>query len=158
MEELAALTDGPFYALLARHVRAVAGSDVALLGDVAEALATAGFDLYASEAALAASEAAHRTRAPREATRWLNRARALRSRCEAAPAVADLAPILVSITRREREIAVLAAQGLASKQIGARLFISARTVDNHLAKVYVKLGVRTRAELAALLGDAGVTF
>jgi DNA-binding CsgD family transcriptional regulator len=158
MEELSALTDGPLYALLARHVRAVTGSDVAMLGGVVEALATAGFDLYASEAALAASEAAHRTRAPREATRWLNRARALRSRCEAAPAVADLAPVLVSITRREREIAVLAAQGLASKQIGARLFISARTVDNHLAKVYVKLGVRTRTELAALLGDAGVTF
>jgi DNA-binding CsgD family transcriptional regulator len=63
---------------------------------------------------------------------------------------------LVSITRREREIALLAARGLASKQIGARLFISARTVDNHLAKVYVKLGVRTRTELAEVLGRSAL--
>ncbi len=61
-----------------------------------------------------------------------------------------------AITRREREIALLAAQGISSKQIASRLFISSRTVDNHLAKVYVKLGVRTRAELAAVLGDGAV--
>jgi DNA-binding CsgD family transcriptional regulator len=49
----------------------------------------------------------------------------------------------------------LAAQGLASKEIGERLFISRRTAENHLAKVYDKLGVRTRSELARVL-DGGV--
>ena len=67
--------------------------------------------------------------------------------------IIDAGPI--ALTRREREIAMLAAQGLASKEIGERLFISRRTAENHLAKVYDKLGVRTRVELARVL-DGGV--
>ena len=51
---------------------------------------------------------------------------------------------------------MLAAQGLASKEIGERLYISRRTAENHLAKVYEKLGVRNRAELARVL-DGGIT-
>ncbi len=50
-----------------------------------------------------------------------------------------------------REIASLAAQGLASKTIGERLFVTSRTVDNHLARIYTKLGVGSRAELADAL-------
>ncbi len=156
MEELAAATEGPLYALMAREARAVTDSDPAALGQVAEELAAIGFDHHASEAALRASEAAERRHQPRVATRWLNRANDLRARCEGTPAVTEMPRALVSITRREREIALLAARGLASKQIGARLFISARTVDNHLAKVYVKLGVRTRTELAEVLGRSAL--
>ena len=60
------------------------------------------------------------------------------------------------ITPREREIALLAADGVASKEIAERLFLSVRTVNNHLQKVYTKLGVTSRAELAAALGrDSG---
>ena len=68
-----------------------------------------------------------------------------------AVATAGSAPDLskVALTRREREIAQLAAQGLANKEIAERLFISSRTAENHLAKVYDKLGVHNRAELAA---------
>ena len=55
------------------------------------------------------------------------------------------------LTRREREVAELAAQGLASKAIAERLFVSTRTVDSHLLRVYTKLGVRSRAELAGTL-------
>jgi DNA-binding CsgD family transcriptional regulator len=62
---------------------------------------------------------------------------------------------VVPLTRREREIAVLAAEGLSSKQIGERLFLSARTVDNHLQRVFTKLGVSRRVELAAALGQRG---
>lgn len=49
---------------------------------------------------------------------------------------------------------MLAAQGLTSRAISERLFISSRTVENHLAKAYEKLGVRTCAELARIL-DGG---
>jgi DNA-binding NarL/FixJ family response regulator len=43
---------------------------------------------------------------------------------------------------------MLAAKGLASKDIAERLFLSVRTVSNHLQHAYTKLGVRSRAGLA----------
>ena len=52
------------------------------------------------------------------------------------------------LTPREREIAALAAAGATSKEIAAQLFLSSRTVDNHLQSVYTKLGVSGRQELA----------
>ena len=55
------------------------------------------------------------------------------------------------LTNREREIALLAADGLASRVIAERLYLSVRTVDNHLARIYTKLGVTNRSELAAAL-------
>jgi DNA-binding CsgD family transcriptional regulator len=48
-------------------------------------------------------------------------------------------------------VAVLAASGLSSRDIAARLFVSTRTVDNHLQRVYVKLGVSGRRALAPLM-------
>lgn len=56
------------------------------------------------------------------------------------------------LTNREREVAVLAAAGLASKVIAERRFLSTRTVDNHVARIYAKLGVASRADLPAALG------
>jgi DNA-binding CsgD family transcriptional regulator len=46
---------------------------------------------------------------------------------------------------------MLAAAHTSSREIAARLALSVRTVDNHLGRVYAKLGVSTRAQLAALL-------
>nr|WP_156212965.1 helix-turn-helix transcriptional regulator [Lentzea aerocolonigenes] len=57
------------------------------------------------------------------------------------------------LTRREREIAVLASRGLTNKEIAASLVISVRTVDNHLSNAYAKLGIATRGELALALSD-----
>jgi DNA-binding CsgD family transcriptional regulator len=58
---------------------------------------------------------------------------------------------VVPLSRREAEIAQLAAMGLASKEIADRLFLSVRTVSNHLQNVYTKMGVASRAELAEAL-------
>ena len=55
------------------------------------------------------------------------------------------------LTNRERDIAVLAVEGLTSREIGARLFLSFRTVENHLQRIYTKLGVTGRAELLVAL-------
>ena len=57
----------------------------------------------------------------------------------------------MSLTKREREVAVLAAGGITSKDIADRLFVSVRTVDNHLGRVYEKLGISSRAELAEIV-------
>jgi DNA-binding CsgD family transcriptional regulator len=60
---------------------------------------------------------------------------------------------LSPLTRREREIAALAASGASSKVIAARLSLSSRTVDNHLQSVYGKLGIRGRRDLAAVASE-----
>ena len=57
---------------------------------------------------------------------------------------------LEQLTRRERDVATLAAQGLSNRQIAEKLFLSSRTVELHLSRVFAKLGVSSRAALAAL--------
>jgi two-component system nitrate/nitrite response regulator NarL len=53
-----------------------------------------------------------------------------------------------TLTRREREVSALAAEGLSTKRIAERLSISEKTVSNHLAEIYQKLGISNRVELA----------
>ena len=52
------------------------------------------------------------------------------------------------LTPQEWQIAALVAQGLTNKEVGARAFISPKTVESHLTRIYSKLGVRSRAGLA----------
>ncbi|WP_283136073.1 helix-turn-helix transcriptional regulator [Rhizohabitans arisaemae] len=61
---------------------------------------------------------------------------------------------MASLTPQQQEIAMLAAAGLTNKQIGERLFLSPRTVANHLYQLFPKLGVASRAALRdALTGS-----
>jgi DNA-binding CsgD family transcriptional regulator len=54
-----------------------------------------------------------------------------------------------SLTSAERSVAGLVAEGLSNPQIGERLYISRRTVQTHLAHVFAKLDMSSRAQLAA---------
>ena len=60
------------------------------------------------------------------------------------------------ITAREREILELAAEGFTTHQIGRRLGISPRTVEAHIAKLYRKLGVKTRLQAVARAATLGL--
>lgn len=81
---------------------------------------------------------------------WERRARGeLRAAGESADRPAPDA--LAALTPQELRIARLVAQGAANREVAAQLFLSPRTVEYHLYKVYPKLGISSRAELTRLL-------
>lgn len=152
VEELAAQVQGPLGAAMAGYVAASAKDDAVGLGEAAERFEDCGALLLAAEAATAAADAFRRDKDQRAATSWTRRGGQLAERCVGVrtPGLVD-APGPTPLTKREREIAMLAAEGLTSREIAERLFVSVRTVDNHLARVYDKLGVKGRDALATAL-------
>lgn len=76
---------------------------------------------------------------------WAGQARAdLRSSGERAPA-----PRPAVLSPQELEIARLVADGLSNREIGERLHLSPRTIGSHLYRIFPKLGITTRAQLAS---------
>jgi DNA-binding CsgD family transcriptional regulator len=88
------------------------------------------------------------------ALQWLQRAR---HELElAGVATSDTPDGVTTLTAQERLIAELAATGLSNKQIGARLFLSPRTVGTHLYRIFPKLGITSRASLRDALSMGGL--
>jgi DNA-binding CsgD family transcriptional regulator len=91
-------------------------------------------------------ELGHRTLAAAGARLWCERAGSELGRIGGrAPSAGELTPV-------ERRVAALVASGSTNREVAAALFLSTRTVEGHLSRVYAKLGVRSRIELAARLG------
>ena len=149
LAELGGTVEGPLAPLMAWHARSAADADGAGLLAVAEEFADLGMTLYAAEAAAAAIPPLRAARAPQTAAA-AELLTALLARCEGAQ-VPTLSVPQPALTNRERQIAKLAAAGVPSKEIADQLYLSARTVDNHLLRVYSKLGVAGRAELTGAL-------
>lgn len=59
------------------------------------------------------------------------------------------------LSASERRVAELAASGMSNREVAAALFISPKTVEANLSRIYRKLAIRSRAELGALVGHAG---
>jgi DNA-binding CsgD family transcriptional regulator len=78
---------------------------------------------------------------------WAERVRAELSRTKVSP-TSDHA-----LTPSERRVAELAAQGKSNKEIAAKLFISPKTVEHNLGRVYRKLAIRSRAELGRRIDE-----
>ncbi|MEU6284469.1 AAA family ATPase [Streptomyces sp. NPDC047028] len=93
---------------------------------------------------------------------WLDRARARLEGLQAAPFLErcardlpaasssqqpDKEIIQVTLTQRERDIALLVARGLTNREIAGELFVSSKTVEYHLGHVYAKLGLANRRQL-----------
>jgi DNA-binding CsgD family transcriptional regulator len=147
--------DGLLAPLYVEHALALARADGAALDAVTSAFADLGY------LSLAADAAAHAARAHRQAGHLGSagastaRARELAARCEGVrtPALALLTDAS-GLTRRETEIARLAASGMPNRRIAATLVISVRTVDNTLHQIYSKLSITGRADLTPLFATS----
>jgi ATP/maltotriose-dependent transcriptional regulator MalT len=156
IEALAPDIDARYAPVFLAHARALCDHDGDALDTASQMFEAIGFQLLAAEAAAEAT-ATWRSRGERgHASRSSARVAQLLTHCEGAttPALNQLDDEPgMQLTRREREIARLAARGLTSSAISDELVVSVRTVDNHLQRVYSKLGINRRSELAARLGD-----
>ncbi len=132
------------------HAVALDDLDVVALGEVAERFAAGGLDVSAAEAAVEASRIAKERGERQVALRLAARAREFVTGVDGppTPALRDRPQFL---TRRESEVAMLAARGHSSRLIAQRLGITVRTVQNLLQRVYEKLDVHRRADLAPIV-------
>lgn len=155
LRALAVRCDGDLVAAWAAHARAAESDRPDLLAGAADRFEAMGASLFAAEAATAAAHAFQRHGQQRAAAAQQARAAALMEACESArtPGLVT-ADTPVPLTRREREICLLAAHGTTSPEIAAKLYLSVRTVNNHLQRAYTKLGISNRAELAHALALA----
>lgn len=150
---LAAGTQSPFLAAWATHAQGAADGDPATIEAAGEAFEAMGMVLLAAEAWADAAHANRTTDRHDRSARATARSQALAVVCPLArtPLLSTLGGVS-PLTRREREVAGLAARSMSSRAIADMLLVSVRTVDGHLAQVYRKLGVRRREELASVLG------
>jgi DNA-binding NarL/FixJ family response regulator/tetratricopeptide (TPR) repeat protein len=143
-DRAARLADSVGATIEAARSRVLAGRACAAAGDSAAAvaaLARAEADLRACGANRFGDEAARELRR-------LGRRPAVRQRRSGAGAG------LAALSGREREVAELVALGHTNRQIAAELFLSEKTVEGHLARVFTKLGVPSRAAVAASVARA----
>ncbi len=133
--EAATLADGVGAVIQAARARTLAGrldSDVALLEQAESELAAVGAVRLRDEAA-------------RELRRLGRPAAARRRRATGGEGLA-------SLSGREREVADLVASGATNKEIAAELFLSEKTVESHMTRLFGKLGVASRAGVAEIVG------
>jgi DNA-binding NarL/FixJ family response regulator len=152
LAELAQVVEGPWIAALSAHASASVADDPAVLEAAVDGFEEMDTVTYAAEAAAELAAMHRRHGDPRAANAAERRAQLLAERAGGArtPALSR-GSALVPLTTREHEVALLAAQGLTSGDIAHRLVLSTRTVDTHLARVYRKLGIGGRDELATAL-------
>jgi DNA-binding CsgD family transcriptional regulator len=150
---LRSVVEGSLALAAADYAQAAATNDGDGLDEVSVRFEAMGALLVAAEAAAAASIAHSDAGRPPQHNRSRARSLQLAARCEGSRTpglrLHDVDPLLAALTRREREVLQLAAQGLSNREIAARLYVSMRTVNAHLNHVYRKLGVDDRSELAA---------
>jgi DNA-binding NarL/FixJ family response regulator len=60
---------------------------------------------------------------------------------------------LEQLTPQELQIVQMAAEGLSNREIGQRLYLSHRTIESHLYRVFPKLGITSRGQLPRVLGS-----
>lgn len=151
VQKLARTLNTPLAEAVAVHARGLANHDGNRLDVAAGRFADMGAMAFAADAAAqAAAEHAregHRGKQVESATRAYGLARQCGLRTPAVAATARPLPI----TSREIEISDLVTAGLSNRQIADRLYISVRTTEGHLYRIFARLGINSRDQLIHLL-------
>jgi DNA-binding NarL/FixJ family response regulator len=152
LAELATVVGGPRVAVAARYSAALSADDAAGLDQASVDFETMGDLLGAADAAGQAATSHRRAGRVGSAMTAASRARRLAGVCGGAtsPAIAA-ASFAPPFTNREREIAVLVAQGLSNREIAEAVSLSVRTVEGHIYRASTKAGVAGRSGLAEVI-------
>ena len=158
LTELSGFIEGPVCQVRAAHARAAAAGDVRALDEVVDWFEALDAVVHAAETAAEAAELHRRRGDARAAAAADRRVAALVERSGGARTPGLVRGTGVEpLTRREREVALLAAAGASSREIAEQLYLSTRTVETHLARAYRKLGITGREQLEEALSPAGRT-
>ena len=159
-------------ALRSRALRLLAQGDAAdaaaLAEEAAHASEAAGFPLDRGRALLVAGEALRRAGERRRAAEKLENAAAIFTGLGASLWVQQAEKELRrarprprrdrELTNAERQVAALVAAGKANREVAAQLFTTVATVEAHLTRIYRKLSVRSRTDLARHVADGTVSL
>jgi DNA-binding NarL/FixJ family response regulator len=142
-------SDGRLSAAYAAHAHAMAARDANAAMAASDAFAAIGAQRYAVEAALDAARLDDAEGRRNSARRALTRAQSLYvpDQGTAAPALDGVFAGASALTARERQLVELAAHGLTNTEIADRLVVSVRTVESHIYRAMLKLGINDRREL-----------
>ncbi|QGV77298.1 LuxR family transcriptional regulator [Streptomyces ficellus] len=136
---------------------AAAKGDPRSVAEAAEGFEASSTPLYAAEAWAMAARLFRKKSESRLASAASRRCTQARKKYHGVPTyLLRVVDEVVPLSRREREIAMQAAAGRSNKEIAEQLVISVRTVDNHLYRIYRKLGVLNRRALRSLLQERGM--
>lgn len=155
LADLATRVEGPRVAIAARYAAALSADDAGELDQVSTEFEVMGDLLAAADAAGQAATSHRRAGRAGSAMTAATRAHRLAGSCNGAtsPAIRAASSEL-PFTNREREIAVLVAQGLSNRDIAAAVSLSVRTVESHIYRACSKAGVAGRAGLTGVIGSA----
>jgi DNA-binding NarL/FixJ family response regulator len=136
--------------------------------DASRGFAPAGFPLDRARSLLVAGEALRRAGARRLAAEQFEAARAIFAQLGAAVWIERVETELRrarprprhdrELTYAERRVAALVADGRTNREVAAQLFTTVATVEAHLTRIYRKLGVRSRTELARRVADGTLSL
>ncbi|MFP3881613.1 MAG: LuxR C-terminal-related transcriptional regulator [Actinomycetota bacterium] len=153
LDRLAEVMDGEAVELFSRHAHALQEGDGATLDQLSVRYRELGWILRSAEAAADAARAHSRSGDEVASRRSAVRATVISQGFTATtPPLRDIPD---GLTDRELEVALLAAFGLSNQEIADRVYVSYRTVENHLSHVYHKLEIPDRSHLGEVIPDPG---
>lgn len=151
IDRLGDVMDGETVELFSRHAHALADNDGNTLDELSDRYRDLGWTLRSAEAAADAARAHVRSGDEQGSRRSAVRATLISEVfTHLTPPIRDIPD---GLTVRELEVARLTVSGLSNQELANGLYVSVRTIENHLSRIYHKLGITDRRDLAEFINN-----